>query len=139
MNLDDPFLDPAINPDSQEALSIKYTTKAIVLIPLRSGRLAVFDRQFNLRQILDEVPTVAELQAWSSAYQFELSAHSRRAEAAFYGEPSVRDLAHDIKKLHQPQQSKPTRPAKAQAIEIEIPLDDPPDAPPPPSKGEPYA
>lgn len=38
-----PDLDPTTNPDVQEALSRRYSDDIIMLLPLRSSRLAVFN------------------------------------------------------------------------------------------------
>jgi hypothetical protein len=38
-----PNLDPTTNPDVQEALSRRYSDDIVMLLPLRSSRLAVFN------------------------------------------------------------------------------------------------
>lgn len=75
---------PRENPDVQEALSIKYSNSAVLVVPLSSGALAIFDRSFELQDIIDD-PTAGAMATYSFAFKTRLA--SRTSEARFYGEP----------------------------------------------------
>ncbi len=87
-------LSPVTNPDAQEALSRVQGNTTVMLVPLKNGSVAVFGRDFSLHAILDEAPSYNELVNLSTELALKLL--SRRAEAAFYGEPSDKDWKRDI-------------------------------------------
>ena len=102
-------LSPATNPDAQAALSQKHGNGGILLIPLDNGRIALFDRSFTLRDILDEAPSAQLLKSLSRTYWIELTHRAKvAAESRFYGEPDDKELAKDIKRANA--QVRPTRP-----------------------------
>jgi len=99
-------LDPVTNPDAQQALSWRYSNVTVLIVPLTSGRFAIFGRDGILHTILDEAPTGDELRTLSQILQTKLM--SRSAEAHFYGEHKDRDLAHDLRRSRTPERiSKP--------------------------------
>lgn len=91
-----PALDPTTNPDVQEALSKRLGNAAVIILPLKSGNLAVFDRSYTLREIVPaddhEWKWFAD---WSQQFNLELSP---AAAARFYGEPDDKSLARDLKR-----------------------------------------
>lgn len=89
-------LNPVTNPKAQEALSRKHGNKAVILLPLDSGDIAIFDRSFQLYAIVDEAITYERLNALSNLFFTKLT--SRAAEARFYGEPDEKQFAKDLKK-----------------------------------------
>lgn len=95
-----PAFDPALSPDAQEAESVKYGNGCLIIYPLKSGNFAIFDRTFKLRQIVSELPNWDGLNQLSFVFKTELT--SRAAEARFYGEPSDRQFAADIKQSFKP-------------------------------------
>lgn len=52
--------------DELEALARRYGAGTLQVLPLRSGRLVVFDSTYQLIAITTEAPTIQELQEWSS-------------------------------------------------------------------------
>lgn len=102
-----PEFDPSTNPDVQEALSKKYGNEVVMLLALKSGSIAVFNRAFDLKAIID--PKVEGEFDWEAIQTFgrnfytELTHRRQHREAAkFFGEPDDRDLARDIKNAHRP-------------------------------------
>jgi hypothetical protein len=111
----DPGLDPVTNPDAQEALSLKYSNVAVLVIPLKSGRFAILDRGYNLHIILDEPPSSDEIRALSLSFSVSLSWQVKQREAGiFFGEPSIEDQVRDLRAADK----KPKR--KSQAIDIDL-------------------
>jgi len=108
-------LNPATNPDAQAALSRRYGNSTVMVLPLDSGRFAIFGRDGQIHTILDDAPSADELRTLSSALAQKLA--SRTAEARFYGEPDDKVLTRDFR-----QAAKPARPAKPVAIALEIDL-----------------
>lgn len=110
-------LDPVTNPDAQEALSRHYSNAVVMILPLTSGRLAIIDRSYSVRYIIDEPPTLDELVAWSRSFETRLKHESvLAAEARFFGEPDTKTLARDLRDANRPK-----RPSKLDlAIEIEL-------------------
>jgi hypothetical protein len=51
--------------DEQEALSRRYGSGALLLLPLRSGRLAVFGPDRQLIELRSEAPSLQDLRDWS--------------------------------------------------------------------------
>jgi len=96
----DSSYDPITDPDTQEALSIRYSNSTVLIVPLRSGNFAIFGRDFQLHTILDEAPSTSDLRRISAELQVKLS--RRRAEEAFYGAPDDKTLARDLKRLNNP-------------------------------------
>lgn len=80
----EPKFDPRSDPDAQEALSIKYGNGALIVVPLKSGSLAIFDRGFQLHEIIDD-PTNGQFAQFSFAFRAALA--NKTAEARLYGEP----------------------------------------------------
>lgn len=96
----DYVLDPVVNPDAQEALSVKYANLCVILIPLSSGRFAIFDRSFELHDIVDpgDLPSADDLRTMSVDFQTNLFYKSKLSdEARFFGEPDAKQLARDLK------------------------------------------
>lgn len=89
--------DPTIDPDVQEALSIKYASGALIVIPLKSGNLALFDKSYQLHEIIPD-PSEGVFNFWANLFRH--SAMSRTAEARFYGEPDDQTFKQDRKKAH---------------------------------------
>ena len=106
---------PSENPDAQEALSNAHSRDNITIRILRSGSVAIFDRGMNLREILEELPSKDEIKGWSQKFAIELRLEHIKAESEYYGEPSDRDLAQDIKRNFTVPKQK-----KALAIEVEF-------------------
>lgn len=52
--------------DEQEALARRYGAGTLQILPLRSGRLVIFDSTYQLIAITEVAPTIQELQAWSA-------------------------------------------------------------------------
>lgn len=90
--LGNPLFDPKVNPDAQEALSIKYSNAAVLVLPLSSGNLGIFDRSFTLRAIVPD-PSQGQFALWSAAFRLDLS--NRTAEARYYGEPDDQQYKSD--------------------------------------------
>lgn len=49
---------PQRDADTQEALSGRFGSRSLVVLPLQSGRLAIFKRDFQLLAIADQVDFV---------------------------------------------------------------------------------
>lgn len=92
----------AQEPDAAEleVLRKRFTSAIVILLPLSDGRFAILGSDRQLHCILSDAPSAEE---WTRIAR-ELEAKSRalhaRAEGAFYGEPSDRDLARDLKRAH---------------------------------------
>jgi len=90
---------PAVNPDAQEALSLKYGNNILMLLPLRSGRVALFDAARDLQEIFDPVAGIyiEDLRQWSTDFYTRLFHQSKNASAGrFFGEPDDKTLKKDI-------------------------------------------
>jgi hypothetical protein len=88
----------AFSADEMEADSIRYGNRTILLVPLSSGNLAIFGRDFQLHTILTDAPTTAELQRLSEELNTKLAQRLRLdAELRFYGEPTPRQQARDLR------------------------------------------
>lgn len=77
MILSPPFPCPSQNADVQEAESIRYGGAPFMVLPLKSGRIAVLGFQRALHSICDTFE-----EAIASAETIEFSANLRRMEAA---------------------------------------------------------
>lgn len=94
----DPSFSPAANPDVQEALSRRYGAAALVVVPLSSGNFGLFDRSNILLRVLDRedlTPENLEFSSHEGALRLSVA-----AAANFYGEPSDRALARDLREQH---------------------------------------
>lgn len=96
--------DPNISPDAQEALSVKHGNGVVILYPLTSGAIAVFDRSFELKEILGDLDDLDLLVLWthlkSRSDRFrQLMYRKSKAyeEARFHGEPDEKTQARDIR------------------------------------------
>jgi hypothetical protein len=85
-----------------EALSRRYSSATILLLPLVSGRVALFDNARVFRLIADEDDlTHSTLSRLSSEWEAELraeTAHAERLHSMGLGEPSAKRLVRDIRK-----------------------------------------
>lgn len=122
LDLTNPENNPALNSDIQEALSRRYANNTILLVPLKSGNVAIFQRDFQLFKILSAPLDWETLSSLQSALEVSMKT---RAAASFYGEPNDHDLARDLRRgnsaLDSPSASTPRpRPQKPTPREIEI-------------------
>lgn len=100
---------PSISPDVQEALSKKYSDEMVLVLPLKSGNLALFSRDFTLQEIVDggEQLHFQRIQDLSREFYAKMFNKSKfAAEARFYGEPGDKDLARDLKRQRKPERTK---------------------------------
>jgi hypothetical protein len=81
--------------DVQQALSRVQGNKTLLILPLDSGRFALFDRALTLQKIVDELDP-QELRNLSQESNLMLSSIS--SAARFYGEPSPTELARDLRR-----------------------------------------
>ena len=58
-------MNPATNPDVQEALSLVQGNKTVMILPLSSGKFAIFGRDFQLYEIWDFAPDAEALRELS--------------------------------------------------------------------------
>lgn len=117
----DPDLNPVTNPDAQEALSRKYSNRTLILLPLDSGAVAIFDRSFGLHLIVndnDENISYDQLRSLSKVFFTQLT--SRKAEASYYGEPDDRQYAKDLKTVRTPKFERRGKPLEDLAVDIEL-------------------
>jgi hypothetical protein len=87
-------------PDELAALSRRYGNATILLLPLGNGKLAVFARDYQLREIVDEAPTVDQLESWSRQFEQELHAHTvhaHRLHEMGMHEANDRELARNLR------------------------------------------
>src|ERR1700734_2290720 len=66
--------DPRRSPDLQEALSRRYGSGALVVLPLSSGKLAVFGADRQLLAIEEEAPGLEKWRAWSREFESKVAA-----------------------------------------------------------------
>jgi hypothetical protein len=87
------------DPGEVEALRARFSNSIVILLPLSDGRWAIMGADRQLAEILPEIPSAEELTEWSLKFERSLRAKPSilRAEGAFYGEPSDRDLIRDAK------------------------------------------
>jgi hypothetical protein len=98
-----PNLDPTTNNDAQEGASLAHSNIAVILIPLTSGNIAVVGRDFQVHTILTDAPSMEEIRRLSREIHAKIMAQARiGAEARFYGEPSERQWARDLKRAAKP-------------------------------------
>lgn len=76
--------DPSSNPDVFEALTNRYSNVGLLILPLKSGRFALFDRGYNLVGIhetftSDEIRHISSLAA--SAYHQALRKPAQQEES----------------------------------------------------------
>lgn len=50
-----------MTPDEQEALSLRYSFRSVLCLALSSGRIAIFDRAFRLKAIVDNPMEVIDI------------------------------------------------------------------------------
>ena len=85
-----------------EALSRRHSSATILLLPLASGRVALFDNARVFRLLCDVADlTYEELTRLSLAWDAELRAethHVERLRSLGIGEPDVRRQARDIRR-----------------------------------------
>jgi hypothetical protein len=93
----DPTIDPRDDPEIQEALSIKYGNGTLLVVPLSSGSLAVFDRSYSLQEIIPD-PSDGQFARFSFAFKNALM--SKSAEAHYYGEPDDKTWKRDQREAH---------------------------------------
>ena len=92
-------LNPVTNHDAQEGLSLAHSLTAVMFLPLKSGNLAVFGRDFQLHTILYEAPSMEDIRRFSREIHAKLTRQKiLDAEAHFLGEPDAAQLARDIKR-----------------------------------------
>ena len=108
-------LSPTTNPDAQEALSAVQSNRTVLVLPLKSGRFAIFGRDYQLHAIFDQAPSAQELQDLST--EIFLKLFNRRAEYEFLGEPSDKQWKADRLSSHR---SSPVPKPRSQAIAIDI-------------------
>ena len=85
-----------------EAQSRKYTNAIVLVLPLSDGQFAIFGNDRILDRILPEAPTSDELRAMSKRFfrNMRRTPELLAAEGKFYGEPSPRQLARDLRRAH---------------------------------------
>lgn len=94
-----PDLNPVTNHDAQEGLSLAHSLTAVMLLPLASGNLAVFGRDFQLHTILYEAPSMDDIRRFSREIHARLTRQKiLDAEARFLGEPNEKQMVRDIKR-----------------------------------------
>jgi hypothetical protein len=98
--------DPTTDPDVQEALSVKYGSAALIIIPLKSGSIAIFDKSYNLHEIIADP---SQGQFLMLAQFARLISIGRTSEARFYGEPDDQTYKKDRIKAHR-LESRPDKP-----------------------------
>lgn len=72
MPLPDPF-----DHDNLYVGAVRYSNLTVMLLPLPSGRVAVLDRSYTLRDVRETMPTLEELMQLSLAFNHELSQKAR--------------------------------------------------------------
>lgn len=111
-------LNPTTNPDVQEALSRRYGNETIILMVLKSNRIALFDRQFTLQAILEETPRVEDLKRLALECETSVKRQLKQAEAnRFYGEPDDRQWIRDQKTQMQKTQAQRTKAFRTPIVE----------------------
>jgi hypothetical protein len=91
---------PSASRDELEAASVRYSNKVILLVPLSSGKIAIYGRNgMELYAILDAAPSLDEIA------QFSAQSFTRCAKqladyelSKFLGEPSATQQARDLKR-----------------------------------------
>ena len=97
------------DPDVQEALSRRYGNDLVIMLPLSSGNIAIFRRDFELQEILSDfdfdfvgASLYDAIKSRAEDFRAALWQKSKNAEAArFYGEPQDKDLARDLRRERQ--------------------------------------
>jgi len=116
-------LDPSTNPDAMEAHKNKWSVFMVCLLPLSSGRVAVFDRGFDLHGLIDGGTPVfiEELNALGKEIQHKIYVKFKTSESRFYGEPDDKQYAKDLR-TERKQPKRPRKPSEdfSLAVDVEI-------------------
>jgi len=109
---------PVTNPDVQEALSLRYGNNLIMMLPLKSGRVAIFGADRVLYDIIDPIAGlyIEDLREISiTLYNRLFYASKLGAQARFYGEPDDKTFKRDTIASRKPT---PTKNSKGQVVDI---------------------
>jgi hypothetical protein len=85
--------------DELSALSRRHGNATVLLLPV-NGKIAVFSRDYQLQAIVDEAPTISQLEAWSREFEIELHAHTvhvNRLREMGVQESNDRELAKNLR------------------------------------------
>lgn len=84
----------------REVLRKRFTNSIIILLPLSNSRFAILGADRQLHCIVNDAPSAEEWTRIAEELETKLRERQRivRAESAFYGEPSDKALARDLKR-----------------------------------------
>jgi DNA-binding transcriptional regulator YbjK len=91
--------------DRQEALSIRYGNAVVILVPLSSGRIALFGNDRQLIDIYDEIPALPELRTLCANLALQLRARALHIERS--GEQNDREFARHLRTVRKSENTAP--------------------------------
>jgi len=84
------------NPDARKHWSLAQSNQTVMLLPLKSGRIAVFGRDFQLHAILDQTPSFNELVDLSTELALRLHKSKGKGTVSFNYQHTNLDVESDI-------------------------------------------